>query len=419
MAAIISSKDVYNIIRHTLSMVNPDTMAHGEATGYILAKMLECENAYNKQDIADYAMLGILHDLGLYKKQKFQSRYVLENYDVWAHSVYGYLFLKCLSPLEEKAELVLYHHLDYRLYGMIQSKFLRIISYLNIADKMDTFMHMKKGEMEQDYFKKYRDIKFSGYAFDLFYKTESKFKILSKLRDDSFRLELAEILSARVFSENAKRRFLEMLTYTIDFRSVYTVDHTMATTAFAREIGKCMRLSSMELQKLYYGALLHDVGKLAIPVEILDSPRRLTDEEMRIMKTHVEITEDILTGVINDEILKIAVRHHEKLDGTGYPYGLRGEELTLPQRIVAVADIISALHGKRSYKDPLPSETIKQIIKEDADNSKLCPKVVDCAIRNYNTVMRNFEAEQKATMHMYLVIKEQYDVIYEKFKDFK
>ena len=192
----------------------------------------------------------------------------------------------------------------------------------------------------------------------------------------------------------------------------------MATTAFAREIANCMRLPSIDQQHLYYGALLHDVGKLAVPIEILESPRRLTDEEMRIMKTHVEITEDILTGVVNEAIVKIAARHHEKLDGTGYPRGLRGEELTLTQRIIAVADIISALHGKRSYKDSMPAEKIKQILSEDANNSKICKKVVDCALRNYDLIMRNFEKEQKETMRMYLTIKNQYDAIYEQFKEF-
>ena len=418
MAYVIESKDVYNIIRQTLSMVNPDIMRHGEITGYILAKMLECENAYTKQDIADFAMLGVLHDLGLYRNQHNEQMFILENYDVWAHSIYGYLFLKHLSPLEDKADIILYHHLDYRLYGTVQNKYLKIISYLNIADKMDTFMHMKKGEVDPNYFKDYRNITFSGQALDLFYKAEGKFKIIDKLKDGSYRLELMNILAERVFTEDYKRRFLQMLIYTIDFRSVHTVDHTMATTAFAREIAGCMRLPSIDQQHLYYGALLHDLGKLAVPIEILESPRRLNDEEMRIMKTHVEITEDILTGVVHDSIVKIAARHHEKLDGTGYPRGLKGEELTLTQRIIAVADIISALHGKRSYKDSMPAEEIKAILKEEADNNRLCPKVVACALRNYELIMCNFEKEQRETMKIYTMIKEQYDSIYEQFEAF-
>ncbi len=418
MEMVIGSKDVYMIIKQTLSMVNPDIMTHGEIVGFILAKMLECENAYTKADVADYAMLGVLHDLGLYRNKQNGSLFEFENTDVWAHSIYGYLFLKYLSPLADKADIILYHHLDYRLYdNMKNSRYLKITSYLNLADKMDLVMRSKSEFIDAEYFKAYRDITFSGQALDLFYKADAKFKILQSLSDGSYRIELMRILSERVFSPEAKKRWLELLIYTIDFRSVHTVDHTMATTTFAHEIGRCMRLSSREQVNLYYGALLHDLGKLAIPIEILESPGRLSDEEMRVMRQHVEITEDILNGVVNEEIFKIAITHHEKLDGSGYPRGLRGDQLNLQQRILAVADILSALYGKRSYKDSMDIDTIKRIIQEDADNGKICSKVVAITMRNYNTILRNFDEEHKLRMKMYLTIKEQYDIIYEQFKN--
>lgn len=416
MEMIIGSKDVYAIIKQTLSMVNPDIMTHGEIVGFILAKMLESENMYTKSDIADYAMLGVLHDLGLYRNKQEGTLFDFENNDVWAHSIYGYLFLKYLSPLADKAEVILYHHLDYRLYDKMTSRYMKIVSYLNLADKMDLIMRAKSGQVGLDYFKTYRDITFSGQALELFYKAEAKFKILKSLSDGSYRVELMRILSERIFSAEAKKRYLELLIYNIDFRSVHTVDHTMATTTFAHEIGRCMRLTSKEQVNLYYGALLHDLGKLAIPIEILESPGRLSDEEMRIMRQHVEITEDILEGVVNEEIFKIAITHHEKLDGSGYPRGLTGDQLNLSQRILAVADILSALYGKRSYKDSFDVDTIKRIIKEDADNGKICPKVVAMTLRNYNTILRNFDEEHKQRMKMYHTIKEQYDVIYEQFK---
>jgi len=417
MEMVIGSKDVYMIIKQTLSMVNPDIMTHGEIVGFILAKMLECENAYTKADIADYAMLGVLHDLGLYRNTNNGALFEFENTDVWAHSIYGYLFLKYLSPLADKAEIILYHHLDYRLYdNMKNSRYLKITSYLNLADKMDLVMRSKSEFIDAEYFKAYRDITFSGQALDSFYKADAKFKILQSLSDGSYRVELMRILSERVFSPEAKKRWLELLIYTIDFRSVHTVDHTMATTTFAHEIGRCMRLSSREQVNLYYGALLHDLGKLAIPIEILESPGRLSDEEMRVMRQHVEITEDILNGVVNEEIFKIAITHHEKLDGSGYPRGLKGDQLNIQQRILAVADILSALYGKRSYKDSMDIDTIKRIIQEDADNGKICSKVVAITMRNYNTILRNFDEEHKLRMKMYLTIKEQYDSIYEQFR---
>ena len=155
-----------------------------------------------------------------------------------------------------------------------------------------------------------------------------------------------------------------------------------------------------------------------IPLSILEAPRRLTDEEMRIMKAHVVITDKILRGIMDDRIVEVAARHHEKLDGTGYPRGLTGEELTPLQRATAVADILSALYGKRSYKDSFPPEKIKAILQSDADNGKICPKIVSIVISNFDAIIQNYEKQRNETMERYMEIVGQYDSIYAKFREF-
>ena len=229
---------------------------------------------------------------------------------------------------------------------------------------------------------------------------------------------MGEIFDRVSLNEKQKRGFLEMLVYAIDFRSQQTVIHTMSTKAFALEIGRLMRVSAMDLQILYYGSLLHDIGKIVIPLSILEAPRRLTDEEMRIMKAHVVITDKILRGIMDDRIVEVAARHHEKLDGTGYPRGLTGEELTPLQRATAVADILSALYGKRSYKDSFPPEKIKAILQSDADNGKICPKIVSIVISNFDAIIQNYEKQRNETMERYMEIVGQYDSIYAKFREF-
>ena len=175
--SVISSKDVNEIIRKTLGIINNKIMHHGEITGYILYKMMEYENAYTdqnytEQELVDYTMLGILHDIGLYKEDNVKNVSDFETKNLWPHSIYGFLFLKYLSPIGDRAEIVLYHHLDYNRYSMIQSRYLHVTELLNLADKMDTVLHLKEEKLEQDYFSKYRNIKFSGAAMDLFQKAE-------------------------------------------------------------------------------------------------------------------------------------------------------------------------------------------------------------------------------------------------------
>ena len=421
--SVISSKDVNEIIRKTLGIINNKIMHHGEVTGYILYKMMEYENTYTEQhyteqELVDYTMLGILHDLGLYKEDNVKNVTDFETKNLWSHSIYGFLFLKYLSPMGDKAEIILYHHLDYNKHNLIQSRYMHIIELLSLADRMDTFMNMKSEKMEPDYFSRYRDTKFSGAALDLFHKAEERYGITENLINGKYREELDELLAKRAFSEQYKRGFLEMLVYTIDFRSEHTVIHTLATVNFAEQLGRLARISGKDLRDLHYGALLHDLGKIAIPLNILESTGRLSDEEMKVMKAHVRITEMILEGIVDDAVLQIAVRHHEKLDGTGYHKGLKAEDLTLSQQIIAVADILSALYGKRSYKEAFSKEKILDIMNGDADSGKINKNVVTSLERNYDKIIKEFEKEKENTIGLYLKIKEQYAIISERFKAF-
>lgn len=414
--SIISSQNVNAIIRKTLSIINPNIMTHGEIVGYMLYKMLEYDQSYTEQELLDYTMLGILHDIGLYKVEDLGNIADFESKEIWTHSIYGFLFLKYLSPIGDRAEIVLYHHLDYNKYGLVMSKYEHVTECLSLADQMDRFMRHEKAEIEPDYFTKYRNTKFSKAALDLFFKAEKRYGITAKLASGEYKEELNELLSRRVFSEGYKKGFLEMLVYTIDFRSEYTVLHTMATVLFAEQLGRLMKLSARELRDIYYGSLLHDLGKIAIPLNILESPGRLSEEEMRVMKAHVRITEIILSGLVNDEVLQIAIRHHEKLDGSGYHRGLTEKDLTLPQQVVAVADILSALYGKRSYKEAFDSEKIKKILIEDADNHKISKSTVDCLLKNYDEVIKIYEEKKDKTIGLYLDIKAQYEEILKKFE---
>ncbi len=421
--SIISSKDVNEIIRKTLGIINNKIMSHGEITGYILYKMMEYENTYTEQhyteqELVDYTMLGILHDIGLYKEDNVKNVSDFETKNLWPHSIYGFLFLKYLSPIGDRAEIILYHHLDYNLYGMIQSRYLHVTELLNLADKMDTVLHLKEEKLEADYFAKYRDIKFSGAALELFQKAEKCYGITDNLVSGKYREELEKLLAQRAFSEQYKKGFLEMLVYTIDFRSEHTVIHTLATVNFAEQLGRLARLTGKELRDLHYGALLHDLGKIAIPLRILESTGRLNDDEMKVMKAHVRITEMILEGIVDDDVLQIAVRHHEKLDGTGYHRGLSAADLTLPQQIIAVADILSALYGKRSYKEAFSKEKILDIMNSDADKGKINRNVVTSLEKNYDNIIKEFEKEKENTIGLYLKIKEQYAIMIERFKQF-
>lgn len=166
----------------------------------------------------------------------------------------------------------------------------------------------------------------------------------------------------------------------VESRDKFTGDHVRSTAAYARIIMNQMRregirpdiLTNEFISNVYQSAPLHDIGKIAVSDMILNKPGRLTDEEFAIMKSHTIAGQQILEkakGAVSessylDEAQRLAAYHHEKWNGTGYPYGLAGEEIPLSARIMAVADVFDALVSKRSYKEGFPVEKAFAIIEE-------------------------------------------------------
>nr|WP_256489570.1 HD domain-containing phosphohydrolase [Pleionea sp. CnH1-48] len=138
-------------------------------------------------------------------------------------------------------------------------------------------------------------------------------------------------------------------------------------------------LSGEDEVLIYHAAPMHDIGKIAIPREILHKPSRLTDDEFEIMKQHTLKARDILKSS-NRKFLKaasiIAMQHHEKWDGTGYPFGLKGDEIHIFGRIVALADVFDALVHKRCYKEKWPLDEAVEYIKNNT-GTQFDPQLVD------------------------------------------
>ena len=131
----------------------------------------------------------------------------------------------------------------------------------------------------------------------------------------------------------------------------YTAHHHERVAILALALGRRLQLASDRLESVYLGALVHDVGKVAIPTELLNKPDRLTIEEFTLVKTHVRIGCEILQPLtLPWPIQAIVAQHHERLDGSGYPQGLRAEAILPESRIVAVADVFQALCDDRPYR---------------------------------------------------------------------
>jgi len=126
-----------------------------------------------------------------------------------------------------------------------------------------------------------------------------------------------------------------------------------------------MGFSKEKIENIRVGALLHDIGKIGIPGEILNKPGRLTSIEMDIVKTHPLKSYDMLKNIdFPNDVFDIVYKHHERLDGSGYPEGLKNEEISLSTRIVSVADVVEAISSHRPYRPSLGIDTALQEIEK-------------------------------------------------------
>lgn len=158
----------------------------------------------------------------------------------------------------------------------------------------------------------------------------------------------------------------EAFAQVIDAKSSYTFHHSVGVTQAAVEIAEGLALAPAMITLVRRAALLHDLGKLSVSNAILEKPGKLTDAEWKIMKMHPAYTRIILEKISGFEHLAfIAGAHHERLDGTGYPNGLNASQMTLPARIIAVADVFQALSEKRPYRDSLPLEVVLGMMDKD------------------------------------------------------
>ena len=178
--------------------------------------------------------------------------------------------------------------------------------------------------------------------------------------------------NARLASANLS--FATALVATLDARDRYTAGHSGAVAIYARDIAKRMDLSEYEQALAHLCGLVHDVGKIGLPAGLLEKPGALSLEERREMERHSEIGEEILRNVDDyGEIAEVVRSHHERVDGTGYPDRLTGDQIPILARIIAVADAYNAMTSDRPYRDAMPSRVARlrlaQAVESQFDTS--------------------------------------------------
>jgi putative two-component system response regulator len=223
------------------------------------------------------------------------------------------------------------------------------VDRLELEVRMRSLLRMKKAQDELKASRDMLEVKVQG-------------------RTTELRNALSEMADARRNTYEAHLETIERLAVAAEYKDEDTAAHILRIAAYSRHMGLLLGISSSDADNLYYGSLMHDVGKIGIPDAILLKPGPLSPEERASMQKHTSIGAMILGGS-ESELLKageqIALTHHEWWDGGGYPVGLSGERIPLWGRICAIADVYDALTTKRPYKEAMAQEAALELIEKD------------------------------------------------------
>lgn len=199
-----------------------------------------------------------------------------------------------------------------------------------------------------------------GVIFMLIMAIIAAFKEFVEIQQEDQKLKV-EVSQKESKIEKLTYQAMETLAQTIDAKDTYTKGHSTRVAEYSRMIAARLGKSEAEQTEIYFIGLLHDIGKIGIKDDIINKPGRLTEEEFAVIKSHSTIGFDILKSMTQIDNIEYGARwHHERYDGTGYPDGIKGEEIPEFARIIAVADAYDAMSSNRSYRDAMSQEEIRQ-----------------------------------------------------------
>ncbi|NMB21280.1 MAG: HD domain-containing protein [Firmicutes bacterium] len=373
-------------------------MAHSRRVAHIayhLGKALTLE----RNQLNELVLSAFLHDIGVMTNLEQLALADLEpkRSQVAPHCQAGYNLLQGTQVFGWLAQNVLEHH-DYH------SPDLRIIpAILHVADRVDILLDKSTYSLNQvDSLLHYFSLK-SGYIFNP--------NVVDALRGlgevPSFWLDLefgnytffdAEDNFGRVLTIDELEEMAQLVTQLVDAKSPFTHRHSQAVTRVVAYLGTKLNMSKEDVRLIKIAGLLHDIGKLAVPDEILLHPGGLTRAQRLVMKQHTYHSYHLIRciGSGTERLAGWAAFHHEKLNGTGYPFRLSAPDLDREARLMAVADMTESLLETRPYRLGMSQDKVRQILYNNVNAGHIDPELTDLAIAYLDDIEEIVHACQKS-----------------------
>jgi len=404
----ISLIELASCVSNALDLISPLVMNHHKRVAYIAFRIAD-ELKLPQEESNRIILAALLHDIGLLSLQdrlnalnfemNFQSKCLLQ------HGLLGQFLLERYFPATKVPLLIGAHHLYWqdRKDCSLDDRTLLGSQIIHLADRTEILIDRDHEVLGQVPGILSQIAAQSGVMF-----CPELVEVLSSLAvKEYFWLDIVSPHHTWLFRTNLAQQTIELdshdllslaktFCHIIDFRSSFSATHSVGVAASSQVLADLMNFQPQESLKMKIAGYLHDLGKLAIPREILEKPGKLNGLEYNIMKSHAYYGYRTLETVHGFEMINAwGTLHHERLNGQGYPFHIGANELSLGSRIMAVADIFTALLEDRPYRDGVSEEKALQIIEKYTKDGALDPDIVAVLKANINVIHRSQSEAQK------------------------
>lgn len=377
---------VFSVTR-AVDGINPKFNFHSRMVAYTALTICDRwdNNSLKKEDVL---LSSLLHDIGVVRLRQKELSSFLENIpkQYYEHEKIGSKILYKYEKLSHLSKPIAYHHLSWDKTNEVNDEVPLLAHVLHISDRVavnfitncESYYSIKKSkENVVDFLIKNKAKNFSPEIVDLFLDKivnyEEFWLNLYFIGDLDFKnIEKDFFISPNYLDEYELKKIVPFFGEIIDSHSSFTKCHSVFVANISYLVGDFLGLSEHEKNLLYISGYLHDLGKIYVPNEILEKPGPLNTEEREIISLHPYFTRKILSNIKDfSEIADIASNHHERADGSGYPRGLKNEELSMASKILMICDILASFLENRPYRNACDVQHTINLLDNWAKNGKL------------------------------------------------
>ena len=401
----INLLDLEISIANAVDLISGDMANHHKRVAYISLAIAEVVGL-PLAERHNLLLAALLHDLGALSLVERQRILQYDGDDYPIHAEVAYHLLKKFRHFGEVANIVRFHHVPWS-HGAGQlhhGERVPLESHiLHLADRIDALTERNRQVLSQataitsliarDAGERFAPALVEAFA-ELAWKEFFWLDVVSPTIDRELTRQ-GRNLNIELDWDDLQD-FAELFAQVIDFRSRFTATHSSGVSAVAAMLADRMGFSETECQMMKVAGYLHDVGKLAIPSEILNKPGRLTETEYQVMKSHAYHTYRVLEPIAGlEEITSWAALHHERLSGDGYPGRLPGHKVPLGARVMAVADVFTAMSENRPYRQAASRDELSAELERCARQRQLDGEVVGVLLERFDDFDRHRERAQQ------------------------